>query len=118
MTTDAETGNQIDAAEVWRAIGRLEGATAALLEGQREIKAGLEETNRRLDEGLQEANRRLDEGLQETNRRLDEGLQETNRRSDEGLRETNRRIDRLLYANIAIGGALFVAIFVSRFIGG
>ncbi len=107
MTTDAETGNQIDAAEVWRAIGRLEGATAALLEGQREIKAGLEETNRRLDEGLQEANRRLDEGLQETNRR-----------SDEGLRETNRRIDRLLYANIAIGGALFVAIFVSRFIGG
>lgn len=85
MTTDAETGNQIDAAEVWRAIGRLEGTTAALLEGQREIKAGLEETNRR---------------------------------SDEGLRETNRRIDRLLYANIAIGGALFVAIFVSRFIGG
>ena len=85
MTTDPDTGNQIDAVEVWRAIGRLEGTTAALLEGQREIKAGLEETNRR---------------------------------SDEGLRETNRRIDRLLYANIAIGGALFVAIFVSRFIGG
>ena len=85
MTTDADTGNQIDAAEVWRAIGRLEGDAVALLEGQREIKAGMEETNRRLDEGL---------------------------------REANRRIDRLLYAIIAVGGTLLVAVFVSRFIGG
>jgi hypothetical protein len=96
MTTDADTGNQIDAAEVWRAIGRLEGDVAALLEGQREIKSGLEETNRRLDEGLREMNQRLDNGLQ----------------------EANRRTDRLLYAVLGVGGALLVAIFVSRFIGG
>ena len=49
MTTDADTSDQIDAAEVWRAIGRLESDNAALLEGQREIKAGLEATNRRAD---------------------------------------------------------------------
>ena len=29
---------QIDTAEVWRAIGRLEGDTAALIEGQRELR--------------------------------------------------------------------------------
>ncbi len=60
MTTDADTGDQIDAAEVWRAIGRLESDSAALLEGQREIRAGLQETNRRLDDGLREVNRRVD----------------------------------------------------------
>ncbi len=74
MTTGFDHGNQADPADVWRAIGRLEGQTAALLEGQGEIKAE--------------------------------------------LREVNRRIDRLFYAILAVGGALFVAVFASRFIGG
>ena len=56
MTTDADTGNQIDAAEVWRAIGRLEGDTAALKEGQREIQAGI----RDLQAGLRDVNRQVD----------------------------------------------------------
>lgn len=34
---------QIDAAEVWRAIGRLEGDTASLVEGQREIREEIRE---------------------------------------------------------------------------
>ena len=34
---------QIDAAEVWRAIGRLEGDTAALIEGQRNIREEIRE---------------------------------------------------------------------------
>ena len=34
------------------------------------------------------------------------------------LREVNRCVDRLFYANLAIGGGLFVAIFASRLIGG
>ncbi len=34
---------QIDAAEVWRAIGRLEGDTASLIEGQREIREEIRE---------------------------------------------------------------------------
>ena len=34
---------RIDAAEVWRAIGRLEGDTAALIEGQREIREEIRE---------------------------------------------------------------------------
>ena len=33
------------------------------------------------------------------------------------LREVNRRVDRLFYTLLAVGGALFVAIFVSRLIG-
>ena len=114
MTTDADTDNQIDAAEVWRTIGRLEGDVAALLEGQRELrtdlKAGLEETNRRMDEGLRETRA----GLEETNRRLDEGLREIRA----GLEATNRRVDRVFYAILAVGGALLVAVFVNRIIGG
>jgi hypothetical protein len=73
MTTSFDPGNQADPTDVWRAIGRLEGQTAALLEGQGEIKAE--------------------------------------------LREVNRRMDRLFYAILAVGGALFVAVFASRFIG-
>ncbi len=53
MTTETETANQVDAAAVWRAIGRLEDDTAALKEGQREIKADLQA-------GLREVNRRVD----------------------------------------------------------
>ena len=37
MATQTQN-EQIDAAEVWRAIGRLEGDTASLIEGQRNIR--------------------------------------------------------------------------------
>ena len=59
MTTDAE---QIAApaelsspeyAELWRAIGRLEGTGAALLEEQRQLRS-------ELDSGLREVNSRID----------------------------------------------------------
>ena len=76
MTTETETGPPLEY-ELWRSIGCLEGQAAALLEGQRELKADL----------------------------------------DAGLREANRRIDRLFYAILAVGGALLVGMFVSRFIG-
>jgi hypothetical protein len=72
MTIDAD--NQIDAAAIWRVIGRIEGDVVSLKEGQGEIKAD--------------------------------------------IREVNQRVDRLLYAILAVGGGLFVAIFASRLIGG
>ena len=59
MTTSAEqTTSQAelspsDYAELWRAIGRLEGTASALLEGQRELRSDL-------DVGLREMNRRID----------------------------------------------------------
>ncbi len=53
MAAETETGNQIDAAAVWRAIGRLEGDVAALKDGQNEIKADLRD-------GFREVNRRVD----------------------------------------------------------
>ncbi len=99
MATDAETGTQVDAAAVWRAIGRMEGDMAALKDGQ------------------QETNRRLETGLSETNRRLETGLSETNRRLETGLSETNRRIDRVFYTILAVGGALLAAVFAARFVG-
>ena len=48
MVTDTDPGNPVNA-DMWRAIGRLEGAAAALLEGQREIKASLQAVNQRVD---------------------------------------------------------------------
>ena len=53
-------------------------------------------------------------GLEATNRRLDEGLREVRT----GLEATNRRVDRIFYAILAVGGALLVAIFANRIIGG
>ena len=42
MATQTQN-EQIEAAEVWRAIGRLEGDTASLIEGQREIREEIRE---------------------------------------------------------------------------
>jgi plasmid stabilization system protein ParE len=59
MTTNAEPTqaqtelSTSDYGELWRAIGRLEGTAAALLEGQRELRSDL-------DLGLREVNRRID----------------------------------------------------------
>ena len=82
--------------ELWRAIGRLEGTAAALLEGQRELKEGQEQLRAEFQAGQQELRTEIQSGLQ----------------------EVNRRVDRLFYAMLGIGGALLVATFASRFIGG
>lgn len=42
MATQTQN-EQIEAAEVWRAIGRLEGDTASLVEGQRDIREEIRE---------------------------------------------------------------------------
>ena len=55
MVTDTDPGNPVNA-DMWRAIGRLEGATATLLEGQREIK----EDQREIKASLQAVNQHLD----------------------------------------------------------
>lgn len=55
MLTDTDPGNPVNA-DMWRAIGRLEGATAALLEGQREIK----DDQREIKASLQAVNQRVD----------------------------------------------------------
>ena len=49
MTTGTEPSGQVDAAEVWRAIGRLEGRIEALQEDVKEIRAALVEVIRRID---------------------------------------------------------------------
>ena len=82
--------------ELWRAIGRLEGTAAALLEGQRELK----------------------EGQQELRAEFQTGQQQQGAEFQSGLQEVNRRVDRLFYAMLGIGGALLVATFASRFVGG
>ncbi len=85
--------------EIWRAIGRLEGTAAALLEGQREIKNGQEQLKQELRAESQAGQRELRAEFQTE------------------LREVNRRIDRLFYTILAGGGTLLVAIFASRFVG-
>ena len=106
MVTDTDPSNPVNA-DMWRAIGRLEGATAALLEGQREIKVSLLESQREIKASLLEVQR-------ETNASLLEGQRETRT----GLESANQRIDRLFYTILAGGTGLLAAILASRFIGG
>ena len=51
MTTEAgpEPGAQVDAGQVWRAVGRLEGEVGALRDEMREVRAEVREIHRRLD---------------------------------------------------------------------
>ncbi len=93
--------------ELWRAIGRLEGSAAALLEGQRELK-----------EGQQELRAEFQTGQEQLRAEIQAGQQELRVEFQSGLQEVNRRVDRLFYAMLGIGGALLVATFASRFIGG
>ena len=102
MATDTDPSNPVNA-DIWRAIGRLEGATAALLEGQREIKASLLEVQRETKASLLEVQRETRTGLESANQRID---------------RLNQRIDRLFYTIVAGGAALLAAILASRFIGG
>ena len=59
-------------AQLWRAIGRLEGTAAALLEGQRELKEGQQELRAEFQAGQQELRAEFQAGQQE----LKEGQQE------------------------------------------
>ena len=92
MTTGESDNIVVDAAEIWRAIGRLEGDTAALLEGQRELQVGLQDVRSEIREVRSEM------------------------RSDFG--DVYRRIDRLFFAVLGIGGALVVAVVVNSFVTG
>ena len=38
-----------ESSEMWRAIGRLEGTSNAILEGQQDLREGQHELNRRID---------------------------------------------------------------------
>ncbi len=92
MTTGESDNIVVDAAEIWRATGRLEGDTAALLEGQRELQVGLQDVRSEIREVRSEM------------------------RSD--FRDVYRRIDRLFFAVLGIGGALVVAVAVNSFVVG
>ena len=104
-------------AQLWRAIGRLEGTAAALLEGQRELKEGQQE----LKEGQQELRAEFQAGQQELKQELraefQAGQQELRAEFRVGQREANRRIDRLFYLFLGIGGALLVSVYATQFIG-
>ncbi len=102
MVTDTDPGNPVNA-DMWRAIGRLEGATAALLEGQREIKSSLHEQQQEMRSGLQEMRSTLHEQRQEFRA---------------GLEGVNQRVDRLFYTILAAAGGVIVTVIASRFIGG
>ena len=136
MTTEPD--NTIAAAEVWRAIGRLESDTATLKEGQSEIKADFESDLRMMNQRvghLESDTATLKDGQSEVKADLEADLRMLNQRvghleSDTAtlkkgqreikadLKSLNERIDKMLYAAaIAVGGALVVAILASNFIG-
>ena len=105
--TPAEPGaSTSELTELWRAIGRLEGTAAALLEGQRELKEGQQELRSEFRTEQQE--------LRTEFKTEQQGLR-SEFKAD--LREVNRRLDRMFYAFLGIGGALLVSVYASRFIG-
>ena len=103
--------------EIWRAIGRLEGTAAALLEGQREIKDGQEQLKQELRAEFQAGQQEIQAGQRELRAESQAGQRELRAEFQAELREINRRLDRLFYTILAGGGALLVAIFASRFVG-
>ena len=50
MAAETERGAESNVAAIWRAIGRLEGDTAALLEGQHSLREGQRDLGRRADD--------------------------------------------------------------------
>ena len=104
--------------EIWRTIGRLEGAANTLLEGQRELKEGQEQLKAVVLSGQQELRAEFLRGQQEARAEYQAGQQEMRAEFKVDLREVNRRIDRMFYTILGVGGALVVAMFASRFVGG
>lgn len=104
--------------EIWRAIGRLEGTAAALLQGQRELKEGQQQLRADMEAGFREARTDMEAGFREARTETDARFREERTYTDAGFRELNRRIDRMFYAILGIGGALLVSVYASRFIGG
>ena len=84
-----------DSDNIWHTLGRLE------------------EGLRRLEERLSS----LEATMLENQRQTNTAILENQRRTDTALLEVNRRIDRLFYTIIAVGGAMIVATFASRFVG-
>ena len=80
-----------DSDNIWHTLGRLE-------EGLRSLEARLNS---------------LEATVLENQRRVDAALLDVRA----GMRDVNRRIDRLFYTIIAVGGAVIVATFASRFVG-
>ena len=105
-TTESEESSS-ELSRIWRAIGVLQGTVATLVEGQRQLMEG----QRQLMEGQE----RLKEELRAENRA---SQQELRLEFKADLREVHRRMDRMFFAFVAIGGALLVSVYASRFIGG
>ena len=129
MTTGESDNIVLDAAEIWRAIGRLEGAVAALLEGQRELQSEVRElrseiqsVRSEMQSGLQDVRSEMRSGFQDVRSEMQSGLQDVRSeiRSDmqSGFQDVHRRIDRLYFAVIGIGGALVAAVIVNTFVTG
>ena len=62
MTTEAgpEPGTQIDAGQVWRAIGQVEGRLQGLEDGQQSTREEMRDEFRQVREEIREINRRID----------------------------------------------------------
>ena len=115
--TDPEASPS-ELSEIWRAIGRLEGTAAALLEGQRELKEGQQRLRADIEAGFREERTFTDARFREERTYTDTRFREERTYADVRFQELNRRIDRMFYAFLGIGGALVVSVYASRFIGG
>ena len=91
MAAEAGPGAQIDAAQVWRAIGQVEG----------EVRGLREEVH----------------GLREDVRGVREEVRGSGEEARAEMAEMRRRIDRLLYLGIATALALLGAVITTQVLG-
>ena len=102
--------------EIWRTIGRLEGAANTLLEGQRELKEGQEQLKAVFLSGQQELRAEFLSGQQEARAEYQAGPQEMRAEFKADLREVNRRLDQTFYMVLVGGGVLVALTLALRFI--
>ena len=90
-----------DSDNIWHTLGRLEEGLRRLEERLSSLEATMLENQRQTNTAILENQRRVDAALLDVRA---------------GMRDLNQRIDRLFYTIIAVGGAMIVATFASRFV--
>ena len=116
MTTQAEATPPIDATALWHAIGRLEDGQRQTAYAIGRLEEGQQQLSQRMDRMEQSFNQRMDRMEQSFNQRMDRMDQRMDR-LDQGMDRLEKRIERLLYAGVAVGGAILAAVIVGQFFG-
>ena len=98
MTTLTESGPPNDLSALWHAIGRIE-------EGQSQLSERMD----RMEQSFVQRMDRMEQSFEQRMDRMD--------RLDARMDRLEKRMERLLYAGVAVGGAILAAVIVGQILG-